>query len=337
LTAGSSGGGGGGYHAVVGQPQAGSGANPGAAGTETTDTRFTTFSGGGGGGGGSYNIAGYRGASGGGGGGVIRITAVGNITVNGQVLARGGTGGGGSAPAGGGGGGGGGGGIWFQTPGVIYNNGVIDAGVYSGGAPNGGVVIGGNSGGRGSDGRTWLTNTSTYITPPGSETPVTDLPDPGVTHFSVGAGYVAQSYSYDSGNTDPTYTSFNIGTFLPGTSTASLLIAASSDDFVNDNTGFLPPTSVSSFAGKRYFRFQVSLQETPGTFASTAASINTVTANYNGIKQSNFNFTPACGYLGGSPWEGLFILLEFLALYFITTGRRGKTFQFLIPNKKFHL
>jgi hypothetical protein len=339
LNAGSGGGGGGGYRAFVGQPQPGSGGNPGAAGSETTDTQFTILAGGGGGGGGSFNMAGAgsRGASGGGGGGVIRITSVGDITIaaSGQVLARGGTGGGGvGATAGGGGGGGGGGGIWFQTPGTIYNNGNIDAGVFSGPPDftNEGVVTGGNDGGRGSDGRTWLTNSSMYITG-NSENPVTDLPDPGETYYSVGAGYIAQSYAYDARNTYPTYTSFNMVATLPGTSTANILIAGSNDDFVNDNTGFLPATSLSSFAGKRFFKFQISLQETTPGLASTPATVNFVTANYSGIEQTNFNFSQACGYLGGGPWEGLVLFLEFFIIYLFTSGRLGKTIPFRIPSR----
>jgi len=345
---GAGGGGGGGYRgSAVGQPTAGvaGGAAAGGAGTCQPDPKFTVFGvgvggGGAGGGGGGYDTVGLsRGASGGAGGGVVRITAVGDITVNagGKIWTKGGTGGGATGGAhGGGGGGGAGGGIWLQSAGNIVDNGTIDAGVHSG-APDGnnaGVVPGGANGGTGSDGRTWLTLDADTASPP-SETPQSELLTfyapfhEGIIHFSVaGAGYVGQSLSYDSGNTAPLYSAFSMVSSLPGTATASILIAGSNDNFVSDNTGFLPATSLTSFAGKRFFKFKITLvQDSTLIPASTASSVTAVNTTYIGHVQTSFQFTQSCGYIAGGPPEELFLLGLFGLIYFLFSSR-ARRFRF---------
>jgi hypothetical protein len=119
---------------------------------------------------------------------------------------------------------------------------------------------------------------------------------------------------------------------LPGTATGTLLIAGSADNFVTDNTGFLPATDVQAFQGKRYFKFQVALQQdSTSAPASTASNVTQVTASYVNYQEKNFQFTQACGYIAGGPPEGLILLSLFGLIYFLTSGRLRRKILSLIP------
>lgn len=104
---------------------------------------------------------------------------------------------------------------------------------------------------------------------------------------------------------------------LPGTAAATILVSGSNDNFVNDNTGFIPISNLTPLAAKRFFKFQVTLQQdSTSAPASTASNISMVTATYNGYVEKNFQFAQACGYLAGGPPEGLFLFTLFGIIYF---------------------
>jgi hypothetical protein len=329
------GGGGGAYNTVATSSAAGGNAGTGgAAGTMigVDDPHILHFGanagpggGSGGGGGGAYlfsdaNIS--RGGGGGGGGGVIRISAVGNFLNDGSILALGGNGGQPSVAAGAGSGGAGAGGtIWIQTAGTYTNNGTIAAsrgtagGVQAPGTGNGGVA---------GEGRTWITNSNDVIGGTAAETPVTNLAFEGFIHYSKNLN-VAQSISYDLRNTSPNPSSLSLQTSLPTTSTAATFVAGSSDNFQNDNPGFVPLSLISNLNGKRYFKFKIQLQLIAPQPAVTPATVSLVTLQFDGIRKSNFAVTPSCGYIG-SKGEFIFIYSLCGLAVFFTNGRRAKKY-----------
>ena len=146
----------------------------------------------------------------------------------------------------------------------------------------------------------------------------------GQVEYSNSSSYVAQSLGYDSLNTSPTYSAFALVDSLPGNSTAVLTVAGSDNNFISDNTGFVSLSNISKLAGKRYFKFNIVLQQDTGAGTElTPAAVNTFTGDYSGNVQTNFQFSPACGNFGG-PGEFLFDL--FLCLFFgiISSGRLRK-------------
>lgn len=318
------GGGGGGYGSLAGSSggPAGSG---GAAGTCTADNsilKVGTETGGpgggsGGGGGGAYLFSDAqqsRGGGGGAGGGVIIVTAVGDIVNNGSILATGGAGGGASSALGAGSGGAGGGGtVWMTTVSSFTDSGTINANKGSGG---GVTAPGTGTGGNGCEGRTWLIQ-STGIAggTPILETPSSALADVGEVHYSKSA-YTAQTTSIDIRNSAPFFESFTLTSSLPGSSTASLLVAQSSDNFVNDDSGFVASSNLTNTQGKRFIKFKIQLQlATSPPAATTAAKVSQVSLQYQGHTESDFQFGPACGQISG-PGEGFFWLGILTLIYF---------------------
>ncbi len=327
------GGGGGGYYSNLAGTN-GAGTGPGAGGTSLLDPYITAFSnliggpgGGSGGGGGGYSttVGASSGAGGGAGGGVIRITCVGDFTNTGYILANGGNGGSESgADTSGSGGGGAGGAIWIQTMGNFSATGPVHS-INALNGTGGTIVSGTGTGGAGANGRTWLLQGEVF-TETNSEVPIANLGDNGQPLFSE-LVYTVQSLAYDVKNTNPTYNSFIMNVNLPGTSTATLLVAGSSDSFVNDDTGFVAATNVSALQGKRYFRFKISFRYLPAAFAApplpVPLEIFSLTANFDGKSQSNFTFQPSCGTLDG---PGEFSLV--LSLCFMITQLFKLMFKF---------
>lgn len=121
---------------------------------------------------------------------------------------------------------------------------------------------------------------------------------------------------------------------LPGTATATILVAGSNDNFVNDNSGFIPVSNLTPIQSKRYFKFQVTLQQdSTAAPASTASSINQVSASYLNYQEKNFSFTQSCGYIAGGPPEVLLLLSFFGLIYFLTSGRLRRKILFLLPKQ----
>lgn len=116
----------------------------------------TTFTGGaGGGGGGAFAVAGGAndGAGGGAGGGAVHFAVLGNLSISGQIRARGSAGGNevfGGVETGAPGGGGSGGSIWIQCARTFSGAGTLNVSGGSGGAADGGGF--GYTGGVGSPG-----------------------------------------------------------------------------------------------------------------------------------------------------------------------------------------
>lgn len=299
------GGDGGGGGGALGNGAAGNGVSPSAAadaagGASSDNFNFTNMTAdgkggaGGGGGGGGFAFAqgtadDSNGGGGGGGGGSVHIFAVGNVRVltTGGIRAYGGAGGGGAGTLkGGGGGGGGGGSILIFSKGRIDMdaNDIVDANFGAMGATAGT----GGDGGVGSIGRTWLAWGGAGMVS-GNERPVTPLQGGFVT-YKV-ASQVAVSTTYDLGNTTPRMTGLSAVSSLAGGSTVTLLARGSNDNFVSDDTGWVSASS-ATIQGKRYVKFQATLNNLSGTNLS---SIESVSFDFEGGRRDSYSFISACG------------------------------------------
>ncbi|MGE0762152.1 MAG: hypothetical protein AB7N80_02625 [Bdellovibrionales bacterium] len=288
---GSGGGGGGTYvpsRGVSDDSAAGLGATPGAAGFMVADNDFDYEGGGFGGGGGSHYNAGApaqnsAGAGGGGGGGLIWFTAVGDIVIEGSVLADGGDGGTGTSLAGGGGGGAGGSIAMFAGGDVILSTATVSADGGVGGGPAGRL------GGDGASGRTWLVGSSGYSTGgPPFEFPDPTVTDVGTVGYQTGS-FTATSLENDIGNSGPTLTTVNTVSTLPGASTLTVEVATDSQ------TGFTPvwqATTALPLEVERLARFRVTLNN---AVVATPAFLDTLTFEFDGVQANEFNFVSACG------------------------------------------
>jgi hypothetical protein len=235
---------------------------------------------------------------------------VGDFTNSGSILSNGGTGGswGNAADRAGAGGGGAGGTLWILAAGNFNNTGGTITAL--GGAAGTGTGGGGN-GGAGASGRTWISYGKNFSG--ASENPIANMADNGLIRFSE-QSYVVQSKTYDTRNTKPVFTSFSVNGYFPSTSTVTLYVAGSNDNFASDNTGWILSTgSLSALSGKRFFKFKVNIQYVSSPAITTVPiltplQITSIVANYDGNKMAEFNFTPSCGNFG-SPWEFLFEML----------------------------
>lgn len=269
--------GGGGAGAYAGNPGAngfnsvpatntGGTAGNGAAGA---NFEFTILNGSPGGGGGSGSNA-EGGSGGGGGGGTVVIHAVGNVNISatGSIFAKGGNGG--AANFGGGGGGGGGGGVKILTPGNLYLATGIPIDVTGG---NGAVpaVANAGAGGTGSFGRTW--DNSKTFSGLGSESHGSGLILLGQIEY-VRAPLTGVSKSFDTGNANPTFVSSSTN---PTNADISMDMAASSDNFSIDDSGWVSATTLASLSGRRYVKFRVNLTNSNAT---TPTRVDDVSINY---------------------------------------------------------
>ncbi len=268
--------GGGGNAFAGGAGQAG-GAGAGGGGLAYGVNSLSTLVGGaGGGGGGGNTFTPSRGAGGGGGGGAIAFFAGGDFTVSatGLIQTVGGTGGLGGNAAGMGGGGAGGSVLIYAAGSGVDNNSApgIDSQGGSGGNDGGGGML---NGGDGSIGVHWFgfgTGDGGF-TGTGNENPAPATPVKPKVFYST-ASYQVTSTAYDTGTPSPNYLSFSAETTEGAAgSTVSFEVAGSSDQFVSDDTGFVPATQITSLDGKRYLRFRATLKSASPTATPTVESI----------------------------------------------------------------
>lgn len=288
---GAGGGGGGSYSASNGTDGTDSNSPPtnthGSGGNSSPNHDFATLGGGAGGGGGSgSDQVNGAGGGGGGGGGTVVIHAVGDITITatGSILARGGSGG--SATTGGGGGGGGGGSIKLMTAGRITLTPAgtpVNATGGAGGSPSAGTA---GAGGTGSAGRTWLVYST--FSGAGSENPTTNLDDPGTFQYANGVAQTAISKSIDTRSTLATFESAATAPTL-----LNIVLSGSNDNFVADDSGWLPLAQISELNQKRFIRFKLTLTNTN---PSTPLEITEATITFTPGQKNDFNFkSGGCG------------------------------------------
>jgi len=314
------GGGGGGYRGSITFPTAGAGGGGGAAGTFFGNDDFTEIGGGSGGGGGSaFDDVGdvpnhSSGAGGGAGGGVIFIRAVRDmiVGVSGAIRADGGDGGGDAGTfRGGAGGGGAGGSISAFVGRDIVFNGPLTANLGVAGTSSG------RNGGIGGTGRTWVAEKDAFAAG------IPEKPDSLLVGSRGRIQYETTAQQFTSKVIDlktqgPDYQSISIASFLPGTSTATLEVAGSSDGFVNDVGGFKSGGQIKNLSGLRYFKFQVTLTNSEINDPATVRSLT-----FLGHQQDDYDFVAACGSIGKSAatrnlswsWLILFLPMLFLALF----------------------
>lgn len=243
----------------------------GGSGSTGANHQFTILNGSPGGGGGSGSATG-GGGGGGGGGGTVIIHAVGNVTISatGLITARGGLGG--SSVSGGGGGGGGGGSVKIFTPGNIDQVAGTDVDVFGG---NGGTPVSGTAGpgGTGSFGRTWLN--ATAFPGAGGESHPSLLLQTGTIEYNTGVSQTAISLPYDVSSTTVIY---NAASTDVTSADIGVEVAGSTDNFVINDTGWLPVSSLSTLNNHRYFKFRISLNNSnaaaPTTFSSFTVDYN---------------------------------------------------------------
>lgn len=268
---GAAGGGGNAFAGGAGEP---GGAGAGGGGLAYGVNSLSTLVGGaGGGGGGGNTFTAFQGAGGGGGGGAIAFLAGGAFTISatGAILTTGGTGGLGST-SGGMGGGGAGGSVLIYSAGAGIDDGTIDSQGGSGGNDGGGGML---NGGDGSLGINWFGfgTEEGGFTGGGAENPAPATPVKPKIFYST-ASYQITSTAYDTGTPSPNYLSFTAETTEGAAgSTVSFEVAGSSDEFVADNTGFVPAADISSLNGKRYLRFRATLKSASPTATPTVDSI----------------------------------------------------------------
>ncbi len=229
----------------------------GAAGPAYGDETLVTLLGGAGGGGGAGNSnLGTGGPGGGGGGGVLSLQAGGSVllTGTGQILTTGGNGGAVTVGAhkAGGGGGGAGGSVLIYAAGNGTNNGTIDS---TGGLGGTASVVGGDGGG----GVNRFAFLAGEFTGTGSENPPPSLlPKPRTVYTRTAVTFI--SPNYDSGSSNPHYTEIVKDEIKHTGDTITYEIAGSTDNFVADDTGYLPESQLNKLDSKRYFRFKVRMQ-----------------------------------------------------------------------------
>lgn len=302
--AGSGGGGGGGYDAQFAPPSAGAGGGGGAAGTNHIDHAFSAILGAaaGGGGGGS---GGQFGGGGGGGAGTVVIHAVRDVTfgASGKIRVYGGAGGAGVGASGSGGSGGSGSVQIFAGRDLVETS---VAQVESDAAQTTATAGGAAAGGAGGFGRSWMASGQGFAF---DYTPQEDLShSPGAIEFFVGTD-TFETKSFEVRNTDPNYLSVTSSPSDPG---ITFLIKASNDNFVSDDTGWVAVTD-PSLSDRRFFKLQISLTNAS---PSVPLTVDSMTIEYDGHTQNEFNFTGAgCGRIAGSSGgTGLWLLLPFLLL-----------------------
>lgn len=297
VASGSGGGGGGSFAPSNGSAGVDSNSPPtnlgGTGGTSTIDHAFTGLGSSGGGGGGSGSNS-ESGGGGGGAGGTVVIHAVGDITLaaTGSILARGGSGA--AANSGGGGGGGAGGSVKILTPARIT---LAPAGTpinVAGGASGTPAVGTAGAGGSGIYGRTWLL--ASTFSGSGSESHPTLLSSIGTLEYTTGVSQTAESKSYDTGSNFPVFQSI---TSTPSSSEVSFEVAASSDDFATDDSGWISASLLASLQNRRFIKFRVAITNSNATAPTT---LSLITLNFALERQKEFSFTStsSCGSVRGA-------------------------------------
>lgn len=323
VTTGSGGGGGGAFSdepvPTSGRNGAGGNAIGGSAGTNFIDHAFTEIAGAAGGGGGSGSSA-EAGAGGGAGGGAVIIHAVGDITLgtNGFIFAQGGNGAN-TAGNGGAGGAGGGGSIQIFTAGNFLMQAAagvpVDARKGTPGQSLGSAGTDGD-GGIAYTGRTWISvgtydpaNTASYLP---SEDPAMTVGD---GRYEVAIQNVV-SKSFDTQSTLPEFASIAATSAVPAQ--VSLEVSGSSDNFVSDDSGWLPSAQLTDLNNKRYIKFRLSIDNNNAT---VPVNVSAVTVNYAKGMMKDFEFKGGgCGLVKGTrtgapQWIYLVLLLIPLVIF----------------------
>lgn len=302
------------------------GANATAVGTNYRDDAFIddlSGAGSGGGGGSAFqsgvDAGNSSGGSGGAGGGNLRIYAVGDVTINGSVLANGGDGGSVANPfKAGAGGGGGGGSILIMTVGDITNDGSVQAI-----AGSGGTAFSNAAGGNGYWGRTWLVEKDGYAGGGNLESPETKLNIPGDVRYETGITYTIESAAIDLGNSKPNFISGVANLVNQGGATLTFELAFGDSVSASSLSSYaLPATYVGQDLG-RFAKFRIQLDNLGATVPVTVSDI---VLTYDGNTQQEFEFEGACGqvHLPPNSHEGpspltlmLFYLLPLILLAYL--------------------
>lgn len=244
---------------------------------------------GGGGGGDRHEVAGAmsddQGGGGGGGGGGLRLSSLGDVNVNGSLLAAGAPGGNGNVFFGGFGGGGSGGLVWLQSLGQL--NVSSSATIRVDGGTMGTNCVSG-LGGQGGDGLIQLedsdgtVNTGFNATPPSSVF-VLGVVSPG----NVGT---ATSTFFNTGSQLPTYQSATEVSNPGATGTVTIMYQGAHASVTDPNVPDLstlsapvPAAQISNLNGRRFIRFTALLTYPPfpATQPTTPLpSVQNVTINY---------------------------------------------------------
>ena len=288
------GGGGGGSWNTTSLPGVGPNVNGGGgqAGFSNQDPEMINLLGGAGGGGGSGTAA-FAGGGGGAGGGVIVIHAARDFILGsssntniGSILANGGDGGD-SDNIGGPGGGGGGGSIQvFVGRNIELFN--VDVGGASQAASGTG---GGNTvpvtGAAGGPGRSWYSSVNYNLSGTGFYTPPEELPvNPGNVEFD-NATQTIESQTIELGGRIAAIDTISIS---PSSNDFQLEVSASSDNFINDDSGWT--TDLSLLTNKKYIKFRVSISTSN---VNDPAMVDSVTISYTPFVE-DFDFTSGgCG------------------------------------------
>ncbi len=281
----------------------------GVAGAAVANHDFTILTSTPSGGGGSGSDT-EGGGGGGGGGGTVIIHAVGNVTITaaGQILARGGNGG--SANTGGGGGGGGGGSVKIFTVGNLTLTSGIEVDV-NGGTGTVPTLANAGDGAAGSFGRTWIVSTTFSGT--GSESQFSNLWSIGVSNFSTAAEAIV-SKSYDTQSDTTQYQSILTN---PISSEIAVEVAGSTDNFVTNDSGWLPGSQINLLNTKRYVKFKITLTNTsptvPTKIFSIAINLNSGLSVVDSTLQQDFNFK-GCGLIRVSSGSSAGVSSLFAAL-----------------------
>ena len=327
VTGGIGGGGGGGYSVTLGDagedPNVGGADDGGVLGTRFLDDGFdddVDGSGSGGGGGSRFDDAGdpanhSSGAGGGAGGGSVQLYAMQdvNIGATSTISVNGGAGGnvGGTLKAGAGGGGAGGSVLVF-TKGDIAVAGTVTALGGSGGASPSVA-----NGGDGSTGRTWLVGEFGDPVVTGTLNPTSNLSNRGDSRYRTGA-FTATSSAIDMGNTGPTPTAISFTDDLQG-GTVGLQVAFGETADDPALSSFAAPATYLNAQQERFVKYQFTVNSVSDT---TPTRVLDLTFTFDGRKETDFDFTSACGRV--SPPNGsseIFFLLFLLPLVAVSLFR----------------
>lgn len=297
----------------------------GQAGVSNNDPTFVNNFGGAGGGGGSGSAT-EAGAGGGGGGGTVIINAARDFflgsppnSLTGFIYVNGGAGGNSNVNGGAGGGGGGGSMQVFVGRAIeIFNTTGTGAGFGNGGQP--GTNLGAASGGTGGPGRSWYSSVIYNASGTGIYVPTEHISiAPGNVEFHSDPQQV-ESKSFDLISTKPTITAI---TPTPVSPDFQLEIAGSSDNFINDDTGWT--TDLNLVKNKRYVKFRATI--TTGN-VNSPTMLDAVTVVYTPGNINDFDFVASgCGMVQDvsfPPSSSVPFLLPFILLL----GIRSRTLKF---------
>ncbi|MBI3555226.1 MAG: hypothetical protein HY074_03045 [Deltaproteobacteria bacterium] len=245
-------------------------------------TGFVCGPGGGGGGGDTSGNGGAygTGGAGGGGGGRVRVTSVGNMTINATITARGGHSGRGAdagAICGGNGAGGNGGSIWLQALGAMP-------------AVTTNVTVG-----------TGNTNSCNAAPVDGFNAGATRFDFAGAALDTVPAApnqtYVVQSKAYDLGTLNAGFSGATIVSSNGAGSAPTVEFAGSADGV--SFSAFSSDVTLMSGKSFRFVRFKITIRT--GAAAGNSPEVTRIALNYNdlGLEKLDLKISSGCGTITG--------------------------------------